>query len=115
MPEWGVSKGTDRRVCPVGRKPSAPRYRTHEGAGFLGVFQGEERELALGPDDRPGVPTHLAALEAFRKVVEGKTPGPRDVGRRAGRTRPGAAVADPDRGAGGLTAGPALRRGHTIE
>jgi hypothetical protein len=54
----------------MARKPSVRYWPSRKGGGYFCVFRGKQRELALGPDDAPTGPTFLAALAAFRKLLE---------------------------------------------
>lgn len=51
-----------------GRKP-AVRYWQRKGGGYFATIRGEQVELALGPDDAPGGPTYLKALDQFAKSM----------------------------------------------
>jgi integrase len=54
-----------------GRKASV-RYYASRGAYFT-HFEGDQIRLAVGPDDAPKGPTYLAALEAFRQLMQVNT------------------------------------------
>src|SRR5262249_37804875 len=54
-----------------GRKASV-RYYASRGAYFT-HFEGDQIRLSVGPDDAPNGPTYLAALDAFRQLMQVNT------------------------------------------
>lgn len=50
------------------RKPQVRYFESRKA--FYCQFQGKQHKLAVGPDDSPSGPTYLAALDAFRQVVQ---------------------------------------------
>jgi integrase len=65
--------------------PKAPEisYWERKGGGYFCNYKRKKRELALGPDDRPTGPTYLAALDAFKALLEEK---PRPAQKAGGAT-----------------------------
>jgi hypothetical protein len=59
----------------MARKPSVRYWPSRKGDGSFCVFQGRQRELALGPDDAPTEPTYLAALAKFQDLLGGGRKG----------------------------------------
>src|SRR5215469_10375832 len=52
-----------------GRKPSIRYWPSRKGGGFFCTIEGNQHELALGPDDAPHGPTYTEALEQFAKLL----------------------------------------------
>ena len=55
--------------------PKAPEinyWPSRKGGGYFCHYKRQKHELALGPDDRPTGPTYIAALEAFKALLEEK-------------------------------------------
>jgi hypothetical protein len=49
-------------------------WPSRKGGGYFCNYQRKQHELALGPKDGPNGPTYLAALDAFKKVLEDSKP-----------------------------------------
>jgi integrase len=52
----------------MARRPSVRHWASR--GGYCCWYQGSQHTLALGPDDAPAGPTYLAALSAFRDLME---------------------------------------------
>jgi integrase len=51
----------------MARKPQVRYFRSRNA--YYCQYNGRQHKLATGPDDSPGGPTYLAALQAFRQVM----------------------------------------------